>query len=121
MLAQALVAQDVGAKPKRADLAEEFSPANYKGNMAALYFWRTLVSLVAGAAAGILGVYGWHGFIYHFASQIACVAPMFVTARPARRYFRTLDTLLTENAFSSTTLLSFIFFWMLMYNLCHVF
>lgn len=120
MMAQMLAASDA-PRARKAELAEDFSPINFKNNMQALYFYRTLASLVVGAAVGILGVYGWHGFIYLLISQMACVAPFAAKAKPARTYFRSAATLWTEHAFSSTTLLSYVFFWMLFYNLCHVF
>lgn len=120
MMAQMLVAQDA-PKTRKSDIQEDFSPLNYKNNMGALYFYRTLASVVVGSAVGILGVYGWFGFLYLLASQFLCIIPMWLQAQPARKYFRQTSTLLLENVFSSTTLLSYVFFWMLFYNLCHVF
>ncbi|GFH15876.1 uncharacterized protein HaLaN_12191, partial [Haematococcus lacustris] len=37
------------------------------------------------------------------------------------KYFHTWFTLLFFNVFSSTTLLTYILFWMVFYNLCHIF
>lgn len=110
------------ASKKAAKQEDLVNPAALKVNLSALNFLRNFVSVVAGIAVGICGVVGWHGFIYHFLAQIAVAGSMVLKGctKPSN-YFVSWRTLLFHGAFSSTTLLSYILFWMIFYNLCHVF
>ncbi|KAG2491119.1 hypothetical protein HYH03_010563 [Edaphochlamys debaryana] len=108
-----------GAKSKPDEL---INPAAYKANFQALGFLRNFVAIISGIVVGICGVVGWHGFVYHFVAQLACAAAMILkgcTHPPS--YFVSWNTLLFFGVFSSTTMLSYILFWMIFYNLCHVF
>lgn len=108
------------AKPKLTDKREH--PLYLKNNLATLYFLRTYVSIIVGAAVGLMGVAGLYGFIYHAASQLLCVLPLaFKCGLNAPAYFRSWSNFMFFNAFSSTTLLSYVLFWMIFYNLAHVF
>ncbi|GLC34106.1 ER membrane complex subunit 6 [Pleodorina starrii] len=109
-------------KQQKGKVDELINPLAYKSNLQALGFLRNFVAVVSGIVVGICGVVGWHGFIYHFVAQLACVAAMFLkgcTNPP--NYFVSWNTLLFFGVFSSTTLLSYILFWMIFYNICHVF
>ncbi|GIL45164.1 hypothetical protein Vafri_2490 [Volvox africanus] len=98
------------------------NPVAYKSNLQALNFLRNFVAVVAGIVVGICGVVGWHGFIYHFLAQLSCVVAMFLKGcTNPTSYFATWNNLLFFGVFSSTTLLSYILFWMIFYNVCHVF
>ncbi|KAG2447643.1 hypothetical protein HYH02_007561 [Chlamydomonas schloesseri] len=107
---------------KGGSIQELVNPSAYKSNLQALDFLRNFTAVIAGIVVGICGVVGWHGFIYHFLSQLACAGAMILKGctKPAQ-YFVSWNTLLFHSALSSTTLLSYILFWMIFYNLCHVF
>ncbi|PNH04752.1 ER membrane protein complex subunit 6 [Tetrabaena socialis] len=101
---------------------ELVNPVAYKGNCHALGFLRNFVAVLAGIVVGICGVVGWHGFIYHFLAQMACVPAMVLKGcTNPTSYFVSTKTLLFFGVFSSTTLLSYVLFWMIFYNICHVF
>mmetsp|Transcript_24990 Transcript_24990/g.54337 ORF Transcript_24990/g.54337 Transcript_24990/m.54337 type:complete len:114 (-) Transcript_24990:877-1218(-) len=102
--------------------AEPLNPLNLKNNMAVLAFFRTFVSIIAGIVVGILGVQGWWGFIPHFATQLLCSGAMLLKGgSPVKKYFHTWTNLLFHSVFSSTTLLSYMLFWMAFFNIAHVF
>ncbi|KXZ51809.1 hypothetical protein GPECTOR_11g250 [Gonium pectorale] len=109
-------------KQQKGKLDDLINPFALKNNYQALGFLRNFVAVISGIVIGICGVVGWHGFIYHFVSQLACVAAMVLKGctKPAN-YFVSWNNLLFYGVFSSTTLLSYILFWMIFYNLCHVF
>lgn len=95
---------------------------NLRNNLSVLGFVRTFASLLTGIAVGILGIEGWWGFLPHFFTQLLC-APLMVVkgATPPTKYFHTWTNFLFFNVFSSVTLLTYILFWMIFYNLCHIF
>ncbi|KAJ9518485.1 hypothetical protein V8C86DRAFT_2521607 [Haematococcus lacustris] len=104
---------------KPADLV---NPVNLRHNLGVLGFFRTFTAVIAGIVVGIIGVEGWIGFVPHFLAQLLCAPAMLGkgAASPVK-YFHTWFTLLFFNVFSSTTLLTYILFWMVFYNLCHIF
>eukprot|EP00879_Flechtneria_rotunda_P013546 GHRR01014144.1.p1 GENE.GHRR01014144.1~~GHRR01014144.1.p1 ORF type:complete len:132 (+),score=45.15 GHRR01014144.1:325-720(+) len=98
------------------------NPQNFKNNAAVVYFLRIYMTIVAGAAAGILGVEGLGGFLVYLFSQLLCIAPILVKcAGNYRKFFPSWDKVVLEHVFSSTAILSYILFWMIFYNICHVF
>lgn len=65
-----------------------YNTNNYKNNLSVVYFLRIYMTVVAGAAAGALGVTGWRGFALYLLSQ-AAVAPLVVLKAGGRtaKYF----------------------------------
>lgn len=107
---------------KKIKLDDLINPNALRSNVQTLSFLRTYVAVILGITVGILGITGWHGFVYHYAAQIACAAAMVTKGcRNPPNYFHTWNNLLFNSVLSSTTLLSYILFWMILYNLCHVF
>jgi magnesium-transporting ATPase (P-type) len=107
-------------KLKRTD--EMISITAYKNNVQTLTSLRIYVSIITAACLGILGVTGWKGFLYQIATQVLCATFIFFKgATNPMRYFHSWNMLLFSSVFTSTTLLTFILFWMMFYNFCHVF
>ena len=66
---------------------------------------------------------GYKGFVPHFAAQTLCVLAMMIKAKgmSPKDTFHSTTNLFLIGTFSSSTLLSFMLFWMVFYNLAHVF
>lgn len=110
------------AAKRKAHSEEFYLPSHVKHNVGVLFTFRNFVAIVAGVAVGIVGVAGWLGLLYHIATQFLCIVPYIVTSGGnVRMYFPTWNLFLFGNVFSSTAILSYILFWMIFYNLCHIF
>lgn len=80
------------------------------------------MTVVAGAVVGILGIEGIMGFVIYLISQLLCAVPVVLMAKgDIKKFFQGWSPVLTEHIFSQVTVLSYILFWMIFYNLCHVF
>ncbi|WIA19146.1 hypothetical protein OEZ85_003794 [Tetradesmus obliquus] len=98
------------------------SPQHFKNNLGVAYFLRIYMTIVAGSAVGILGVEGWGGFAVYLISQLLCTVPILVKCGGNyKQFFPSWDKVYLEHIFSSTAILSYILFWMIFYNVCHVF
>lgn len=111
-----------GKKTAKVKVEEMINPIALRHNVTNLNFLQNFVAIVLGIVVGIMGITGWHGFIFHYAGQFACAAAMFTKGctNPSS-YFHTWYNLLFSGTLSSTTLLSYILFWMIFYNISHVF
>ena len=53
---------------------------------------------------------------------VQCAVPVVLMAKgDIKKFFQGWSPVLTEHIFSQVTVLSYILFWMIFYNLCHVF
>uniref|UniRef100_A0A7S3RAU5 ER membrane protein complex subunit 6 n=1 Tax=Dunaliella tertiolecta TaxID=3047 RepID=A0A7S3RAU5_DUNTE len=111
------------AQAKR-DIKPSFNinPNNLRHNIGVLAFFRTFVAIITGIVVGILGVEGWWGFLPMLGTQFLCAPAMFLKgATSPEKYFHSWSNFLLGGVFSSTTLLTYILFWMISFNLCHIF
>lgn len=98
------------------------NPHHFNQNVGVVYFLRIYMTIVAGAAVGILGIEGWGGFTVYLLSQLLCTLPILAKCGGNyEKYLGTWDKVFLEHIFSSTAILSYILFWMIFYNVCHVF
>eukprot|EP00878_Enallax_costatus_P002746 GHUV01002936.1.p1 GENE.GHUV01002936.1~~GHUV01002936.1.p1 ORF type:complete len:130 (+),score=26.87 GHUV01002936.1:622-1011(+) len=98
------------------------NPQHFKNNLGVVYFLRIYVTIVAGSAVGILGVEGWTGLAVYILSQLLCTVPILAKCGGNyKKFFPSWDKVALEHVFSSTAILSYILFWMIFYNICHVF
>ncbi|KAI8472621.1 MAG: Rab5-interacting protein-domain-containing protein [Monoraphidium minutum] len=99
-----------------------YNPTNWKNNVGVVYYLRTYMTVVAGMAAGILGVTNLAGFVVYFISQMLCVPLILAKCGGSiDKYFPSWNSVIIEHVFSSTALLSYVLCWMIGYNLCYVF
>mmetsp|Transcript_30913 Transcript_30913/g.91969 ORF Transcript_30913/g.91969 Transcript_30913/m.91969 type:complete len:115 (-) Transcript_30913:49-393(-) len=113
------MADDRGKKHARP--LETINPLNLQHNLEVLSYFRTFVAVIAGTVIGILGVEGWSGFLPHVATQLLCVFAMYAKGASVKEHFHSWSKLWLHNVFSSITLLSYMLFWMIFYNIAHVF
>jgi len=101
---------------------EVINPINLRHNMGVLAFMRNFMAVITGIVVGILGIEGWSGFLPHIAVQLLCAAAMTLKgAANPKKYFHTWSNFLFFEVLSSTTLLTYILFWMIFYNVAHIF
>eukprot|EP00877_Chromochloris_zofingiensis_P002155 jgi/Chrzof1/11940/Cz06g15120.t1 len=109
-------------RPAQPQFDQIYNPLHFKHNYGVVYFLRIYMTVVAGAAAGILGLTGIPGFVLYLISQAACTVPILLkSGANIKKYFTNWTQVLVEHVFSSTAILSYILCWMIFYNLCHVF
>ncbi|GMH41887.1 hypothetical protein BSKO_09797 [Bryopsis sp. KO-2023] len=115
----------MAAEAKRTGFAkkkEVLSLPSYKHNLGVLSFCRILTSVIGGAASGVLGVTGWRGFLVYLVIHVLLAFPLLLKAGfDGKKYFNNWSTLLVSMVFTSQGILSFFLFWMIFYNVAHVF
>lgn len=93
-----------------------------KHNGKVVAFWRVVCAVVSGSVVGVLGVYGWHGFLYYVLTHFLATFPLLIKAgMMPKKYFYTWSAVWLDHLFSQLTILTFILFWILFYNCTHVF
>ncbi|KAG1675500.1 hypothetical protein FOA52_001799 [Chlamydomonas sp. UWO 241] len=97
------------------------NPANLKHNMDVLTYFRTFVAVLTGSVVGLLGIQGWVGFLPHVVTQLLCVFAMFAKGATVKEHFHSWSNLWLSNVFTSLTLLSYMLFWVMTFNIAHVF
>eukprot|EP00775_Hariotina_reticulata_P004719 gene4719-4969_t len=127
---RAVVARpDAAVKRKKVSAAQPaeqpvvfHNPQHFKNNLGVVYFLRIYTTIIAGSAVGIWGMEGWGGFIVYLLSQLLCTVPIILKCGGSyKKFFPSWDKVALEHVFSSTAILSYILFWMIFYNICHVF
>eukprot|EP01024_Parvocaulis_polyphysoides_P029664 TRINITY_DN26810_c0_g1_i1.p3 TRINITY_DN26810_c0_g1~~TRINITY_DN26810_c0_g1_i1.p3 ORF type:complete len:115 (-),score=2.16 TRINITY_DN26810_c0_g1_i1:293-637(-) len=95
------------------------SIANNKG---VLMHCRVSAAILSGCAVGLLGVTGLQGFIYYFIAHFVMSFLLLIKCnfQPVK-YFRSWNNLLFEQMISQVTMMSYTLFWIIFYNLAHVF
>uniref|UniRef100_A0A7S2XA63 ER membrane protein complex subunit 6 n=1 Tax=Lotharella oceanica TaxID=641309 RepID=A0A7S2XA63_9EUKA len=89
-------------------------------NVKVIHFCRILISIVVGAACGIIGYTGIRGFLFFILSWIGTSLSYFVrTGWDTEKYFTSTWLLVTHDLFQGT--LSFMLFWTLFYDIVHIY
>mmetsp|Transcript_1954 Transcript_1954/g.2705 ORF Transcript_1954/g.2705 Transcript_1954/m.2705 type:complete len:109 (-) Transcript_1954:113-439(-) len=89
-------------------------------NIHVVHYCRILVSIIAGAACGIIGFTGFKGFIFFLLSWVGTMLSFYIRVGwKAESYFVSQWTLITHDLFQGT--LSFILFWTLFNNIVHIY
>mmetsp|Transcript_21407 Transcript_21407/g.59421 ORF Transcript_21407/g.59421 Transcript_21407/m.59421 type:complete len:120 (+) Transcript_21407:152-511(+) len=103
---------------------ELFNINNHRNNLQVVYFCRVYAAIVGGVFTGIIGVTGFFGILHLVLWQGVFTGLLVLksqTASKDKRYFTSMRELLLDQAFNSTTLLTFILFWTFAYSLVYVF
>eukprot|EP01026_Neomeris_dumetosa_P016905 TRINITY_DN1644_c0_g1_i6.p3 TRINITY_DN1644_c0_g1~~TRINITY_DN1644_c0_g1_i6.p3 ORF type:complete len:116 (-),score=8.78 TRINITY_DN1644_c0_g1_i6:234-581(-) len=95
------------------------SIANNKG---VLMHCRISAAVVSGSVVGILGITGLQGFVYYFLAHfLMCLVLLFKTNFDPVKYFRSWNNLMFDQMISQVPMMSYTLFWIIFYNLAHVF
>eukprot|EP00164_Ancoracysta_twista_P005337 GFYU01007300.1.p1 GENE.GFYU01007300.1~~GFYU01007300.1.p1 ORF type:complete len:137 (-),score=25.72 GFYU01007300.1:177-533(-) len=106
-------------------LSEVFEQESYlmesiDNNVKVITYCRTFMSVVAGAATGILGVTGLSGFVCYFAmSLVLSLAFWLKIGGDSSKYFVKPSNWLYDGI--TAQFMSFILFWTLFYDLVHIY
>jgi len=97
-----------------------FNAESLQRNRNSIRFCGNYLSIAGGAIAGILGLTNLSGAGFYFVTQAAVVGALVVKMKgSATTYFPTWRMLVTESITEGFT--SYILFWTLAYNVCHLF
>ena len=102
------------------DFSELFSPDRIGYNGRILNFCRVFVAIIAGMAAGILGMTGVMGFAVFLLSTFMLSVGLYlkVSCEP-KPYFKKPDDIWTEGV--TQALMSYVLFWTLFYDIVHIY
>eukprot|EP00193_Tetraselmis_chui_P007888 CAMPEP_0177754504 /NCGR_PEP_ID=MMETSP0491_2-20121128/2046_1 /TAXON_ID=63592 /ORGANISM="Tetraselmis chuii, Strain PLY429" /LENGTH=108 /DNA_ID=CAMNT_0019269895 /DNA_START=223 /DNA_END=546 /DNA_ORIENTATION=- len=91
---------------------ELFNMQNHMHNKQVVYFMRVYAAIVGGVVTGIIGVTGFFG-ILHLVVWQSLFAGLLLLKKGVNtgKYFLRTSEMALDQAFSSTTLLTFILFW----------
>lgn len=99
---------------------QPLNPRHVMQNTKALNFSRTALSVLAGGAAGILGLTSLYGFLFYFlVSAILGVYYLLSEAKGDSQHFLAKQQLVT--AFVFENLFTYILMWTLVYGCVHVY
>mmetsp|Transcript_5293 Transcript_5293/g.13325 ORF Transcript_5293/g.13325 Transcript_5293/m.13325 type:complete len:110 (-) Transcript_5293:73-402(-) len=103
------------------DEGQVYNPENIARNKMQVFSCRILVSLVLGAACGVLGVTGTAGLLaYIVVAEVLLGALLLARCNGNHSaYFRDLFVLLKEGIFQG--LLSFVLSWVLLFNFVYIY
>lgn len=111
-----------GEDPSKA--RELFNVRNHMNNVQVVYFSRVYSAIVGGIFTGVLGVTGVQGLLHMAAWQLLYTVLLLLksgSASSEKRFFRKTQEIMFDQAFTGTTLLTFILFWTFAYSIVYVF
>jgi hypothetical protein len=102
------------------DFSEVFAMDRIAFNARILNYCRVFVAIVSGCAAGILGLTGLAGFVAFFATTLLLSVGLYlkVSCEP-KPFFKKPNDIWSEGI--SQSLLSYILFWTLFYDIVHIY
>lgn len=82
---------------------------------------RTIIAIVSGCISGVLGITGWlYGIVFYLiSSQLMTVYMIYKYQTKLQRYFTSINKLIYDGLVSGA--LSYVMFWVLLYNIVHVY
>ncbi|KNA19864.1 hypothetical protein SOVF_057520 [Spinacia oleracea] len=93
---------------------------NMQNNMKVINYSRTLMSIVGGIIAGILGFTGLTGFIFYFVVMAVTSVGLAAKAKfSIHSYFEGWNRVLLDGFLAG--LMSFVLFWTFAYDIVHIF
>jgi len=95
------------------------SPERVAQNSRVIYSLKVSGAVIAGVGAGISGALGWTGLLWFTLSHILLLAFIYQRFSPIRLYLPSTSLLLQEGLFHSV--MSFVLFWTLLYDIAYVF
>jgi len=102
------------------DFSEYFSMDRMGYNIRTVNSCRTFVAIVAGMAAGVLGIEGLAGFVAFLGTTaVLSVGLYFKVACDPKPYFKKPNDIWTEGI--SQAAMSYIMFWTLFYDIVHIY
>lgn len=112
----------VGRGKRRIVQSDLYSVPNFKHNVGVVSFCRVITSVLAGIVAGVLGITGLSGFLFYIVFHALLAVPLLLKAQfQVKKYFRNWTTPFLSFIFTSQGMLSFLLFWIIFYNIAHVF
>lgn len=111
---------DAGGAEAEVDFSEVFAMDRIGFNARILNFCRVFVAIVAGCAAGIMGITGVSGFVCFFISTLLLSVGLYlkVSCDP-KPFFKKPDDIWTEGI--TQAMMSYILFWTLFYDIVHIY
>lgn len=99
---------------------DAISPAALQSNHVVLNYCRTALSAIAGSVAGVLGLYGVHGFVFYIFGSLLMSVLLIGKANFAwQKHFLSSWDIWTTGVLGGA--LTFILFWTFLYGLVNVY
>mmetsp|Transcript_36491 Transcript_36491/g.93256 ORF Transcript_36491/g.93256 Transcript_36491/m.93256 type:complete len:114 (-) Transcript_36491:171-512(-) len=111
---------EVSEQPANREL---FNVQNHMHNKQVVYFTRVYAAIVGGVFTGLVGVTGFIGVLHMVAWQVLFSGLLLLKrgTDTGQKYFLKNSEIMWQQAFNSTTLLTFILFWTFAYSMAYVF
>jgi hypothetical protein len=111
---------DGGQAEQDIDFSEVFAMERIGFNARILNFCRVFVAIIAGMAAGIMGITGIPGFLAFFLSTFLLSVGLYLkVSMEPKPFFKKPEDIWTEGIMQA--LMSYILFWTLFYDIVHIY